>query len=79
MMGWWVANGAAEQLAEKVISHARETAGAEQAAEKLILPAEISQDRPPGAEAQYILPALSARLKSCPFKTPASIEFLRSL
>jgi hypothetical protein len=62
-----------------VIFRARETAGAKQAAEKLILAAEISQDRPSGAEAQYLLPALLARLKSCPFKTPASIEFFRSL
>jgi hypothetical protein len=40
---------------------------------------QVSKKHPSGAKALLILWTLSARLKSCPFKTEASIEFSRSL
>jgi hypothetical protein len=44
------------------------SAGAEEGAEQLDSSGEIGGERPSGAKAQLILSALSARLKSCPFK-----------
>jgi hypothetical protein len=44
-------------------------ATAKQAVEKLGTSAEIGEKHPSGAKAPFISLALSARLKSCPFKT----------
>jgi len=67
------AEGPRDVVAERQPSEVKE------AAEKLILLNEISESRPSRAKAQSILPALLARLKSCPFKTARFLEFFYSL
>ncbi len=52
---------------------------AEEAAEKLRMSGENERNHPSEAKALVLLLNLAARLKSCPFKTAAQLEFFRSL
>jgi hypothetical protein len=54
-------------------------AGAEQAAEKLNKRGSTWENFPQGLKPRLVLPALSARMNPCPFKTSASTKFFGKL
>jgi hypothetical protein len=75
-LGWVLANYEGYEFGREIRS---KSAGAKEAAEKGLYFNDGHGKHPSGAEALVDLIAVTARLKSCPFKATVQIEFFRSL